>query len=663
MVITRINNNITALNATRNLNRSSSGLGRSLERLSSGLRINRAADDASGLSISERLRSQIRGLNRAIANAQDAINLVNTAEGALNETTAILQRVRELAVQAANSGGQDAASIQFAQDEIQTAIAEITRIGEQTQFSTRFLLNGDNASTVSIAGASLGASIVQGPVSSTLSSGAHFLQISQVAAATAVATAGSDGVLNSGAIISAANQAASTFGTGQLSMIVGNAQAAAARVQQSTPVTLVATGNPVATTDRLDASRFNNFNIAAADTIILSGTFRDGTSRAAPITLTVAATTANTNPLSAGSVQGLLNAIGNFFDPTVAAGGNYTGTAPGANAQATAALNASGQIVVTDATAVSSLTSLTLTIARGGVVQVQESLNVTVQGNPNQATVSLDGGPAQLVTAGNTFTLRGQDPPPGDLNSPIPTLTMQFGATSAFTFTNGTDTIITTAGRYRAILDGGQAVEFQNGERNVRLFTGTGGGQFQANEEILLNFGSTVTAGTTVLNAVSNALSFQIGANAEQNVLIQIGDLRSNNLGFVGDYALNGQLFDSVGNRVTSTTQGAIERTVANLNVTTVAGANEAIRIVDQAISQVSAQRSALGAFTNRLESTVNNLGVASENLATSESRIRDADIAFETTVFTRNQILVAAGTSILAQANLAPQSVLQLLG
>jgi len=217
MVITRINNNITALNATRNLNRSSMGLGKSLERLSSGLRINRAADDASGLSISERLRSQIRGLNRAVSNAQDAINLVNTAEGALDETTAILQRIRELAVQAANSGGQDAASIQFAQDEIESSIAEITRIGEQTQFSTRYLLNGDNASTTTIQGAALGANIVQGPVSGTLESGTHFLSITQVAAATVTVTAGADGVDNAGAIIS--TPAASTFDTGDLSQI------------------------------------------------------------------------------------------------------------------------------------------------------------------------------------------------------------------------------------------------------------------------------------------------------------------------------------------------------------------------------------------------------------------------------------------------------------
>ncbi|HNT37097.1 MAG TPA: flagellin, partial [bacterium] len=122
MTITRINNNIAAINATSNLNRTTFDLEKSLERLSSGLRINRASDDASGLTISEKLRSQIRGLNQALKNAEDAVSLVNTAEGALDETTSILQRIRELAVKAANTGGLDINAIQAAQDEIDSAI-------------------------------------------------------------------------------------------------------------------------------------------------------------------------------------------------------------------------------------------------------------------------------------------------------------------------------------------------------------------------------------------------------------------------------------------------------------------------------------------------------------------------------------------------------------
>src|SRR6195952_3843887 len=106
----RINQNIAAQNAYRNLSVTDGQMSKSLEKLSSGFRINRAADDAAGLSISEGLRSQIGGLKVAVRNAQDGVNVVQTADGALNESTAILQRMRDLSVQASNTGSQDAAA-------------------------------------------------------------------------------------------------------------------------------------------------------------------------------------------------------------------------------------------------------------------------------------------------------------------------------------------------------------------------------------------------------------------------------------------------------------------------------------------------------------------------------------------------------------------------
>jgi flagellin len=148
MSILRINHNVVALNAARNLSATGSLLARSLERLSSGLRINRAADDAAGLSISEKLRSQIRGLDRASANALDGISLIQSAEGALNETGAILQRIRELAVQAANGiyTSNDRIAIQ---DEVDQLILEIDRIAQTTEFNTRKLLDGTLGALVS----------------------------------------------------------------------------------------------------------------------------------------------------------------------------------------------------------------------------------------------------------------------------------------------------------------------------------------------------------------------------------------------------------------------------------------------------------------------------------------------------------------------------------
>ena len=138
----RINNNIMALNAHRQLSINNTNTQKSLEKLSSGYRINRAGDDAAGLSISEKMRAQIRGLNMASKNAQDGISLIQTAEGALNEVHEILQRMRELAVQAANDTNQDV-DRKAIQDEVDQLAVEITRIANNTEFNNKKLLNGD----------------------------------------------------------------------------------------------------------------------------------------------------------------------------------------------------------------------------------------------------------------------------------------------------------------------------------------------------------------------------------------------------------------------------------------------------------------------------------------------------------------------------------------
>jgi flagellin len=144
----RINHNIAALNTYRQLNSAATGQSKSMEKLSSGLRINKAGDDAAGLAISEKMRGQIRGLDQASKNSQDAISLVQTAEGALNETHDILQRMRELAVQAGNDTNTTSDREEI-QKEINQMTSEINRIGNTTEFNTQKLLNGSKDSTTS----------------------------------------------------------------------------------------------------------------------------------------------------------------------------------------------------------------------------------------------------------------------------------------------------------------------------------------------------------------------------------------------------------------------------------------------------------------------------------------------------------------------------------
>ncbi len=152
----RINTNISALNAWKNLSVTDNLMAKSLEKLSSGYRINRAADDAAGLAISEKMRAQISGLRQATRNAQDGISLIQTAEGALNETHSILQRMRELAVQASN-GTMSAEDVQATQAEVSQLLGEITRIADKTTFNGKALLDGSFATPASAMNIHIGA--------------------------------------------------------------------------------------------------------------------------------------------------------------------------------------------------------------------------------------------------------------------------------------------------------------------------------------------------------------------------------------------------------------------------------------------------------------------------------------------------------------------------
>jgi flagellin len=153
--------------------------------------------------------------------------------------------------------------------------------------------------------------------------------------------------------------------------------------------------------------------------------------------------------------------------------------------------------------------------------------------------------------------------------------------------------------------------------------------------------GSPNTGFTILLSTENSALNFQVGPFKGQDLQVSFPDMRSDILGFGRGSG----------------------RTVSDINVTTVQGVNEALEIIDEALDQVSRTRSALGAFTNRLETTISSLSVSSENLNASESRLSDVDLAYETSRFTSNQILFQAGTSVLSQANILPQGLLSLLG
>ena len=152
----RINTNISALNSWKNLSITGGLMAKSLEKLSSGFRINRAADDAAGLAVSEKMRAQTSGLKQAARNAQDGISLIQTAEGALNESHAILQRMRELTVQAGN-GTNDPTDVAKIQEEIDSLVSELSGIADRTEFNGQKLINGTLGATTATLGTGLAA--------------------------------------------------------------------------------------------------------------------------------------------------------------------------------------------------------------------------------------------------------------------------------------------------------------------------------------------------------------------------------------------------------------------------------------------------------------------------------------------------------------------------
>ncbi|RZS91407.1 flagellin [Motilibacter rhizosphaerae] len=230
----RVNTNIAAMNAYRNLQGTDSQMSKSLEKLSSGYRINRAADDAAGLSISENLRSQTGGLKVAVRNAQDGISVVQTAEGALTETHAILQRMRDLAVQASNTGSQDSSARTAADTEVTQLSAELDRIATTTKFGSQALLTGSFSGTFQV-GANSGETITVSVSTAMSSSGLGVSSVSLLNSASAA-------IANIDSAISAVSTARANLGAYQnrfehtinnLNVAVENLSASESRIRDT----------------------------------------------------------------------------------------------------------------------------------------------------------------------------------------------------------------------------------------------------------------------------------------------------------------------------------------------------------------------------------------------------------------------------------------------
>lgn len=576
-----INTNVASLNTQRQLMSSGNALDKATERLSSGNRINSAKDDAAGLAISNRMTSQVRGLDQAIRNANDGISLIQTAEGALQESTNILQRMRELSIQSANGIYSDS-DRKTLQAEVKQLQAELTRISESTTFNGQKLLDGSlgtkQLQVGSEANQTVGVSIGSFSASSLGGSSGDAVGSTTSVALIAAATEGTIGLTVNGKQLTDISAAVPTTVNALLTTI--NADLESVNVKASTLAEV--TGDSVG----------SGVLVGAANALTITVTDGNGLNQVINITDTnnMKEVVSKINDAAGGILQASMNESGRLV----------LSAQNSANIVATGAGNALTAVGMTTSNAAGGF-SLVLTAEAGA-----KAVNITSVGD--FATAGAD-----MIAAG--FDFHGEDG----------TIT---GAQVAAGALNAGDLII-------------------NGVAIGAVTAGADEAEQATN----------VVAAINAKSAETGVIAYAGGAAADSVVLKSVGDAQISVK--YGDTATAGAKA-GVGLLERNATEGA--GSVASIDISTAAGAQKAIGIIDKALEQVNATRADLGAINNRLDHTVSNLANISEKTSASRSRIVDADFAAETAALSRSQVLQQAATAMLAQSNARPQQVLSLL-
>ena len=545
----RVYHNIPALFTYNSLSTTNDQLQKSINKLSTGLRINSAADDAAGLAISEKMRGQIRGLDMAVRNAQDGISMIQTAEGALNETQSILQRMRELSVQAANDT-LTANGRQAIQLEIDQLKEEIDRIANTTQFNKKKLLDGSASILWS----------TDTPDTKVFVRGG-LRQVDAYGQKTAL-----EG--NYKVTIEAQE-----IGQGQVlkTDIFKLKHGSAAEIGQ------------VASSDSklYDIDKFWDANgkFMLDDPQTLTLVMGDGQQRS--VTIYADDTLASLAEKLGGAIQDMQSAY--VSTAAVTAGNLVQYVAPG-SATTSGNLTVEGTIVISSAV-----------VGKAGEITFIGDEDLLKALSLSQVQESKE----------NRFTVTVTDAHSGDSVAEASV----------------------TGNLLVGIVHENVDVEF-NSMADVTVSWSITNGNWSFKQ---ISSGPT-DAFTTYIHLADNTTVFQIGANEGEDMGVDLGDMSVRSLGI---------------HRVLVTDRESAARSIS---------------IIDGAIDKVSSQRAKLGAYQNRLEHTINNLTTASQNLTAAESRIRDLDMAQEMMNFTKLQILMQAGNAMLAQANILPQAVLQLL-
>lgn len=641
-----INHNIPALNTYSQLTKNNKATAKSLNKLSSGQKINTAADDASGLAISEKMRSQIRGLDQASANAQDGISLVQTAEGNLAETEDILQRIRELADKSANDTNvaDDRNEIQ---KEINQLTSEINRIGNTTEFNTMKLLNGGGTETKY----NVASPVVGGSVGTMSGLTVNKVGVSQVAGNYTITITGSQ---TAGSTIMVGGQAFTLTGNGGLGSTASAAELAKLineNEELKEHYTVTVTGSKI--------------------------TFIENAGKATGNALTVSGGTNVTTASVVGSVAEVLGESYFKLDAAFERAGQ-TVSIDGVVLTASAASEPGpGEFKISDdvneqAKSIAAAINSNTTLGNKYIARAENGVITMIQREGNGSATAVANANGQSSTD-NTLNVTLA----GEFDLGINTIVKSGGKLTV----DGVDIAVVDDVSDERLTNGTAILASQDIEQQARRLTAA----INTNSDLKDKYAATVVGekvhlkqkdGKTSMNKPtieSNTSStdgfqakLQIGANSFQSMTVNIEDMRAQALGIVGTKA--GEQVVAKG----STAQYTAIKNVNNgtddenveyaLDVSTHERATAALDVLDEAIAKVSAERSKLGAFQNRLEHTINNLGTSSANMTEAESRIRDTDMAKEMMAFQKNNILSQAAQSMLAQANQLPQGVLQLL-
>ena len=599
-----VNTNAESLSAQRNLSVNNNKLSNSIKRLSSGLRINSAADDAAGLSIATKFQAQVRGINQAIRNSNNAISMVQVAEGGINTITNILQRLRELAVQAASDDNTKSDRLTLTK-EADNLVEEFERVANTSEFNTQTLLDGSFRDKILQVGANNGQilSVSIGDLRGKAIGGrAEFIASIGNGITTAInENLGAGEIKINGTDVAATNAAddqisvlnlssddASDVGAGTGGSVTFTINGSTINFIMDSSLTAVSAVNQLR--DAIVSADITNVTARVFDTDNILIEAKKGTT----LNLAVHGDIGKASALSAFGLNGVSAMFG-------------TGSA------ADAVTNSNGESsAIAKAVAINQVKSTTTVMG-------------TAVANTITANTSVDG--TTDISSGEVF-INGVD---------IGSVTVEDNDSTGALVTainNKTDDTGVTA----SVSGAGKLILSAADGRNIAI-----------------------TAETTTLS--DTTLGFASTDRTNRSLLFR-GNVRLNSN---ETFSLSSSSSLADLDSATTGTSRSVAKDVSTFNVKglkidTQEAAGAAILTIDSALNDVNDLRSDLGAIQNRLEFTISNLEIAAENTSASESRIRDADFASEVAIFTKNQILVQAGTAMLAQANTLPQIALQLL-